>query len=247
MSKSLTLCITVFNEEENLPGLFEDIDNALSSFPELSLVFAENGSSDTSRQLLLEFASENASKVEVVCIEQNVGYGGGLATAAGHAKTEYLCFFSADRQYSADDLIQLITRFEQLKISGLASFVVKGNRVVRSDSWSGRVVSAVYSWLSGHLLGIVSKDINALPKIFPKSYIRQLGPYLSSQFFLDAQILSIAGINGDQIIEVGVQFSERANGISSWAGKRVRTYLTTLVTLIKFRRILKANIISRSK
>ena len=239
MITSITLCITVFNEEENLDHLFVDIRKLIDSMPSLSVVLVDNGSQDSSSKMLQNFASKNQSNVTVAVLEKNLGYGGGLTHAARLAETEYVCFYSADCQYLAEDLILLIEKFCELKSSRSELFVLKGSRINRKDSWQANLVSKVYTILCNLFLGVNSKDVNGLPKIAPKVYLDSLAGSVSTSFFFDAQILFMARKFQNEIIELNVSFSPRERGSSSWAGKRVQTYFRTLHEMIAFRKEMK--------
>jgi glycosyltransferase involved in cell wall biosynthesis len=240
MNTSVTLCITIFNEEENLKHLFADIKDVISKFPSLPIVFVDNASEDSSKYLLDAFASQHQSSVELVSLDKNVGYGGGLAHAARVSDTDYVCFYSADCQYLVQDLILLLEKFIGLDETRSGHFVLKGNRIKRTDSWQDKVVSRVYTKICLFVLGLDSKDVNGLPKIIPKAYLDYLGVSLSSSFFLDAQILGIAKQLGDEVIEVGVSFRPRERGSSSWSGKRLQTYFRTIYEMLAFRKIIKS-------
>jgi glycosyltransferase involved in cell wall biosynthesis len=239
VNSEITLCITVFNEQENLENLFEDIKHSIHFHPSLSVVLVDNGSQDSSRSLLQSFANSHQSNVALVALEKNIGYGGGLAHAARVAETEYVCFYPADRQYLASDLILLIGKFHEEKTSRSGPFVLKGTRINRTDSWQAKLVSWSYTILCIIILGVKSKDVNGLPKIAPKAYLDYLGGSLSSNFFFDAQILFIAKELENEVIEFEVSFRPRERGSSSWAGKRIQTYLRTIQEMIAFRKKMK--------
>ncbi len=239
MPVTLTLCITAFNEESNLPRLLQDIEAVSIAFPHISVILVDNGSSDGSGHLLASFASQKRAKVQSISLKQNVGYGGGLSRAVSKSQTEFVCLFPADRQYTPEDLILVIKKFEELQRSGTGGFVVKGFRSLRGDHWWGRFVSQTYTTICNSALLLESKDINGLPKIFPKTYFNNLGSSASESFFLDAQILAVAKILGHPVEEVEVKFTGRKSGSSSWAGKRIKTYLKTLIELWRFRKFMK--------
>lgn len=240
MNKSITLCITVFNEEENLENLFIDIKDVLIHFPTLDVVLVDNASEDSSNSLLRSFVAKNPSNVTLASVENNLGYGGGLAHAARLSNTEYVCFYPADRQYLAQDLILVIEKFRELKASKSENFIIKGNRVNREDSFQAKLVSRVYTWLCRVILGLKSQDTNGLPKIAPKAYLDRLGNSLSSSFFFDAQILAIAMKSQHDVFEVEVSFRSRERGSSSWASKRIQTYFRTIDEMLAFRKTLRS-------
>lgn len=231
----LTLCITAFNESHNIGGLFNDLDQVHGYYPNLKVIIRDNCSTDDSEQLSQQYAQDR-NWVTVLSGSTNVGYGGGFRLAALEASTNYVVLYPADRQYPPTALRDTIRCWLDSQCD-----VVLGKRIDREDGAIGQLQSRTYSKVCQLLLGIGVSDVNALPKIVPRSLLTiEDFPY-STSFFLDAQLLSLAKSKGMEISACEVRFLRRSAGISSWGHKKIRTIASVIREAIAFRKLIRCN------
>jgi glycosyltransferase involved in cell wall biosynthesis len=60
-TRDLTVCITAFNESENIKGLFDDLDLVHKVYPNLEIVIRDNHSADDTFEKLQALAKDNNS------------------------------------------------------------------------------------------------------------------------------------------------------------------------------------------
>lgn len=83
----LAVVIPYYNHPEFLPALSESLLEHTP--PDVLLIFVENGSEDPAvRPALLQLMSENSGRVQVECLDENIGFAGacnhGMRSAAGY-------------------------------------------------------------------------------------------------------------------------------------------------------------------
>ena len=83
----LAVVVPYYNHPEFLPGLSESLLEHTP--PDVLLLFVENGSTDPAvRPALLRLADENPGRVQVECLDENIGFAGacnhGMRSAAGY-------------------------------------------------------------------------------------------------------------------------------------------------------------------
>jgi glycosyltransferase involved in cell wall biosynthesis len=227
-----SIVIPLWNEEKNIEKLISSFNfEILLNLGLVELILVNNGSTDNSKSILNSLPQNPLLKV--VHLEENLGYGGGILHGIQLTKTNIICYLPGDLQYTFDDLIKVINIYI-LNSSNIKLFV-KGYRIQRQDSRSGKFVSRFYSFLARLVLGIKIMDFNGLPKMFDKSLLFESKYELESSFVLDAHLLYIATLSNFKIIEVPVNFYKRNSGVSSWSNKKLRTYFQTLIAIIAMR------------
>jgi len=232
--QALSVVVPLWNEGRNVPALVADIAPCrLVRDGVLQLVLVNNGSSDDTGALVEAAAAQHAW-IRAVHLPQNLNYGGGIYEGARHATHAHLGMLPGDLQYSADDLVRV---WDAYCAATQQLLLAKGWRTTRRDPLSTRIVSAVYSRLANTILGTRVRDINGLPKIFPRVLLDALPAERMVTFVFDAQLLFTATRLGWPIHETEVTFHARRAGVSSWSGRRLRVYARSFVQLVRVSRL----------
>lgn len=235
---NVTLCITAFNEQDNLDALVDDLCWLHSELPEIKVVVVDNGSTDATAEVLQLRENEFVSWLTFIRLSENLGYGGGLRKAVEASESKYVALLSADRQYPISDVKASILSFQEDVGSKGERLVFVGDRVNREDPFAAKMVSKIYSLVARLLITSGHLDINAQPKIFNRSLIMDHEVPWSESFFFDAQIIAAAQRLGNTVVTTPVTFVNRRHGKSSWSGQRIRVYRQTLAEMWRFRKFL---------
>jgi glycosyltransferase involved in cell wall biosynthesis len=205
--RKVSLIIPFFNEEGNVGrvvhgvlGVFRD------SGWRLELVCVQNGSADSTSEILTELARNNP-EVRVVNVVSNRGYGFGIRQGLDVAGGDIVGYADGDGQILPGDILGVL---DQMK-DGRA---IKGSRVSRQDGWRRRWISLGFNQLFRTAFGINSRDINAKPKFMTRENLRAMR--LSSDgWFIDAELMLKSASLGIEWEEVPVVFVRRRHGSSS--------------------------------
>lgn len=212
----LSLVIPCYNEAANLPPLMARCAEVARA-GDVEVVLVDNGSTDTSPQVLAAGLSAGAG-CRSVRVEKNLGYGFGILSGLRAATGDVLSWTHADMQTDPMDALKGLDFFKQ---HGLDIFV-KGRR-------HGRPVSDVaftmgMSVFETLLLRQPLWDINAQPTMFSRRFFETWDVDAPHDFSLDLYAYYQARRAHLPVHRFPVRFGERLHGTShwniNWAAKR---------------------------
>src|SRR6476646_7893736 len=124
----LSVIIPIFNEEENIPPLHEELRGVLDTLGQpYEIVYVDAGSSDHSFDLLRAIA-EADPRVQVIQFRRNFGQTAALAAGIEASLGEVLVFMDGDRQNDPHAIPDMLARLDQ------GYDVVSGWRENRQDA-----------------------------------------------------------------------------------------------------------------
>src|SRR5215212_7449624 len=143
----LSVVFPVYNEEENVPILLDEIAKALASGGwSYEVVAVDDGSTDRSLEVLREQRAKHRT-LRVLTFEKNSGQTAALDAAWRAAKGKYVVSLDADLQNDPADIPAMIRKLEQDRVD-----MVIGVRVNRHDTWSrkmqSRIGNGVRNWIT---------------------------------------------------------------------------------------------------
>ena len=110
----LSLVIPVYNEEKNLPALFDSICNVLVPLEyDWEIILVDDGSRDRSLQVLKEFAVQDEKHVRVISFRRNFGQTAAIAAGIDHAKGATIVLLDADMQNDPADIPMLLAKLDE--------------------------------------------------------------------------------------------------------------------------------------
>ncbi len=234
-SSNLSLIIPCYNEENNLPHLFDKILKIQVECYEIILV--DNGSTDDTSKKIENFIKNYDCSTKLLKIKTNIGYGHGIISGVKKASGQIIAWTHADLQTDLQDVINAY----QLFISNTQnrSFVLKGKRIRRNlfDS----IFTNFMSTISSVAFNLKLSDVNAQPKMFPREFCKYLNN-APNDFALDLFFLVQALKNDYDVIDFPVTFKDRSYGISKGGGSilgKLKLSLRTLSYIYKLRYSLK--------
>ena len=100
----------VYNEKSTV----EDSIRAVLALPlDLELVIVDDGSTDSTPEILKEIGLQNDPRVKIVFAPFNVGKGSAIRIALTHAGGDVIVIQDADLEYDPRDLIPMLEKIEQ--------------------------------------------------------------------------------------------------------------------------------------
>ncbi|MEL7221605.1 MAG: glycosyltransferase family 2 protein, partial [Bacteroidota bacterium] len=140
MSLSLSVVVTVYNEEDNIRPMVDKIKVDLADI-DYELVYVDDGSSDNTLQLLKEAMYD---RLVVVSFRRNYGQSAALMAGIEAAEGEFIATMDGDLQNDSADLPKMLkmAQTEQLDM-------VAGERVNRQD---GVFLRKIPSWIANYII-----------------------------------------------------------------------------------------------
>ncbi len=205
----LSLTIPLYDEEGNVARVVQALlDTFRKAEVPLTLILVDNGSRDGTRAIVQRLEREEP-EVRGVYLDKNQGYGGGILAGMETAESPLLGYMWGDGQVGADDVIRVYRRLVSDDVD-----VAKARRVQRMDGWQRAIVTRVYNTSALWLFHVTSTDANGCPKIFTRDAWERLGPPISSDWFLDPEIMIGVAEQVMKLAEVDVVARARDFGVS---------------------------------
>ncbi len=220
----LSVVIPLFNEEENIPLLYDELSEVLSNGEEeYEIIFIDDGSRDKSLQLLKEL-QEKDRHVVIVSFRKNFGQTAAMAAGFDYARGDVIITMDADLQNDPSDIPKLL---EQISAG---NDVVTGWRFDRKDAFiNRRLPSIIANKIISKTTGVNLHDYGCTLKAFKKEVIKNVRLYGEMHRFIPA----IASGMGIDFTEVKVNHRPRRFGSSKYGITRTIRVILDLMT-VKF-------------
>ncbi len=188
----LSLVIPVWNEERTLEQLLakvESLDIPLAK----EIILVDDGSSDSSRQILQKYAGNPMYKV--LFNDHNMGKSQTVKHGIIASTGDLVVIQDADLEYEPKDLIQFVTEFENSPVD-----VIYGNRfglsnkVVYWQNWFGNtLLSMVSGLITGLRSGMWTRDMEVCYKMAKGDIYREIGAKITStsRFGLEPELTAL--------------------------------------------------------
>ncbi|MEZ4220691.1 MAG: glycosyltransferase family 2 protein [Polyangiaceae bacterium] len=220
----LSVVIPIYNEEESLPRLLDELHHALDDTGlEFELLLVDDGSKDRSFEILRELAVTDPNLVGVQ-LRRNFGQTAALQAGLDESRGRTVVLMDADLQNDPADIPAMLKKLEE------GYDVVAGWRADRKDKFlSRRLPSIVANWIIGRTTGVRLHDYGCTLKALDGDLARELKLYGEMHRFIPA----LADQIGARIVEMRVNHRARQFGVSKYGiGRTLRVVLD--LTTVRF-------------
>ncbi|MBI5856079.1 MAG: glycosyltransferase family 2 protein [Sphingobacteriales bacterium] len=225
--RELSVIITVKDEQGNIKPLLESIRTALSRI-DYEVVLVDDGSSDKTKQQILENADERTILVE---LRKNYGQSTAMTAGIDYSRGKYIALLDGDLQNDPADIPSML---ELLKKEDWD--VVAGNRKNRKDGFFLRKIpSRIANALIRRMTGVYIKDYGCTLKVFRREIAEELGLYGELHRFIPV----LAKMQGAKITQVDVKHHARMHGKSKYGINRTFKVMSDLVLMVFMRRYMQ--------
>lgn len=207
MSPYLSVVIPVYNEEANLPPLFERLTTVLDAQQQhYEIIFTNDGSRDNSGLLLAGFHAARPDQVRVIEFNRNYGQHQAIMAAFERARGEVIVTLDADLQNPPEEIPKLLAAI------AAGHDVVGGYRQLRQDSWFRRNASRLLNRVRERTTKIVMRDQGCMLRAYRRDIVQHITAMQESSTFIPALAMSFAS----NPAEVAVDHAARASGVSKY-------------------------------
>ncbi|MGB5705556.1 MAG: glycosyltransferase family 2 protein [Arenicellales bacterium] len=220
----LSVVLPVFNEEDNITELHNEIAAVLDTIEGQSeVIYVDDGSSDSTLEKLRDL-HRNDTRVVVVEFRRNFGQTAAMAAGFEFARGQVVVAMDADRQNDPADIPKLLDKIEE------GYDLVSGWRHDRKDGYllrllPSRIANKLISWATDVKL----HDYGCSLKAFRHDVVKQISLYGEMHRFIPA----LASAVGVSIAEVKVNHRPRVAGESKYGISRTFRVVLDLIT-VKF-------------
>ncbi len=223
-STYLSIVIPAYNEEDNIPILYEKLKGVLERLGrEYEIIFVDDGSVDRTWERLKDIA-EKDQRVKLIRFRKNYGQTAAMYAGFQHATGEVIITLDADLQNDPEDIPMLLQKLEE------GYDIVSGWRRDRKDPFlSRRLPSMIANWIISKVTGVELHDYGCTLKAYRTDIVKRLELYGDMHRFLPALTKRL----GARITEVPVRHHPRIYGRSKYGiGRTIRVILD--IFLVKF-------------
>ena len=203
----ISIVIPVFNEEDNVAPLFQEIKQVCQTEGyTYEVIFIDDRSNDDTLKEL-----KNLSPVKVIAFRKNFGQTQAMDAGIKEAKYPLIVTMDGDGQNDPNDIPRLI---EYLKQNDLD--IVSGWRKKRKDPIGKKIVSRTANFIRKFLINDGIQDSGCALKLYKKECFEDLSLYGEMHRFIPA----LLKIRGFTVGEIQVNHRPRLHGKSKYSWRR---------------------------
>jgi glycosyltransferase involved in cell wall biosynthesis len=201
----ISVVVPVYNEEANLPILVPKLAEVFDRLGSLyEMIFVDDGSSDGSRKLLKEMASQVPS-LRMVGLKQNRGLSTALLAGMREARGKIIVTLDSDLQNDPEDIPRLLEYLDRYDMA-------TGWRQKREDPWLKRIASRVGNSVRNRLSGESINDSACTLRVFKRECLQDIPIFNGMHRFMS----TLVKMRGYRIVEVPVTHHPRKYGESKY-------------------------------
>ena len=209
MIQKLSFVIPVFNEEENLPRLFNEISVVATQLGyAYQILFVDDCSTDRSLAVIKELAAQSPA-VAYVAFARNAGQSAALYAGFQHAEGDVVITMDADLQNDPADIPEMLRHYGDFEM-------INGWRFNRQDNLGKKISSRIGNFVRNQLTWESIHDTGCSLKVMNAAMLKQIKMYKGLHRFLPTLMRN----EGARVIEVKVNHRPRLHGVSKYTNLR---------------------------
>ena len=205
----LSVVIPVFNEEESIGLLINEIEQSLQDI-NYELLIVDDYSNDNTLSVLGQFKSNN-NRIRIIKHDKNYGQSFAIRSGIKSAKSTWIATIDGDGQNDPKD----IPRLYSVLISESDSeqnVLIAGYRIKRKDTWLKKLSSKYANKLRSRILKDHVPDTGCGLKLFSREFFLDLPSFNHMHRYLPALFIS----RGGKILSIEVNHRPRVKGSSKY-------------------------------
>lgn len=207
MSHQISVVIPIYNEEENVGPLHEEIVAVCEREGyEYEIIFVDDGSSDATKSKVKEL-----SPVHYIKLRKNFGQTAAMDAGIKAAQYPLIVTMDGDRQNDPDDIPKLITHLDDNDFD-----IVSGWRKDRKDPFLKRFISRGANRMRKFLINDGIHDSGCSLKVYRRICFEHVDLYGEMHRFIPA----VLKIKGFKVGEIPVNHRPRVAGVTKYNMKR---------------------------
>jgi len=219
----VSIVIPVFNEEQNLPALYDrlaPVMNDLETAGGVEVILVDDGSSDRSLPILREIAARDR-RVRVVSFNRNYVQHAAVFTGLEMSRGAVVVTLDADLQNQPEDIPKLLAKYDE------GFDVVGGWRQQRKDTAFRRWASKRVNGMMRHILkGVEFRDYGCMLRAYSRPVVDSMLECEERSTFIPALACQFAR----RVAEVPVGHADRAAGESKYSVWKLFKLQADLIT-----------------
>ena len=222
----ISVVIPVYNEEENLGPLLDELFPVLNETGSAFEVICVDDASTDNRFALLHNLKDEYSELRIVQHRLNCGESAGEATGFANARGEWIITIDADQQNDPADIPALLDASRDAD-------AVCGVRQKREDDWVKRISSRIANGFRNWVTKDVIADAGCTFRALRREALREVPVFNGMHRFLP----TLLRLQGFKVVEIPVKHRPRIRGESKYGiGNRMFRGLVDCFAILWWRK-----------
>ncbi len=210
VSATVSIVIPARNEADNIVGLVNAIDTAMTAHAPFEIIVVDDGSTDASVAVLMARA-ETMPHLRVIRHDRSGGQSAAVHSGVQAATAPFVCTLDGDGQNPPEELPALVAPLLADPTGKIG--LVAGQRVGRQDTWSKKIASLLANRVRGWILKDGTRDTGCGLKAFRREAFLDL-PYFDH---MHRYLPALFARDGWQVAHVDVSHRPRGAGRSNYS------------------------------
>ena len=207
VNRDLSVVLPVYNEEENVPILLDEIARALAATGlSYEVIAVDDGSSDRSLEVLKAQKAKHPA-LRILTFERNAGQTAALDAGWRAARGRMIVSLDADLQNDPADIPRMMDEIQRT-----GADMVIGVRVNRRDTWNRRMQSKIGNGVRNWITGDRITDTGCSLKLARREAIEPVRLFTGMHRFLP----TLVRYAGFKVVETPVNHRPRRFGVSKY-------------------------------
>ena len=219
----LSVVIPLYMEEDNVERLIDELHSALEPYPgEFEFVLVDDGSTDRTRELLVEARANRGDHIMVISHRRNLGQTQAMQTGLQAARGDVIAFMDGDLQNDPADIPTMVEKLETDHLDLLC-----GWRKSRQDTLDRTLPSRMANWLIGCVSGVALHDYGCSLKVGRRDVLDGLDLRGEMHRFIPLWVVNLT--HPSRIAEIPVNHRARTAGTSKYGISRTPRVILDLL------------------
>ncbi|TSD02423.1 MAG: glycosyl transferase family protein [Parcubacteria group bacterium Athens0714_24] len=220
----LSIVVPVYNEEEIIIQVINDLKKALSQLNlEYEIIAVNDGSSDKSGEIL-----ETIREIKIINHPYNRGYGASLKTGIKNSKYDWILIIDADGTYPTESISKLIEKTREYDLV-IGSREGKNVAIPIERKYAKRFLNKFASYLAGRKI----PDLNSGLRLFRKDIVFKYWDLFPDRFSFTSTLTMVCLTHGYETAFVPISYNKRS-GKSSLRPTAFFSFLKLVIKLSLF-------------
>ena len=204
----LSIVVPVFNEEENIGPLVEEVLFALNRLGRTyEIILVNDGSSDRTLDLLRSVHRQEPQHVHYLSFAENRGQTAAFIAGFRAARGRYVATLDGDMQNDPADLPAMLDFLESEQVD-----MVNGIRKKRQDNWLRKISSRIGNGFRNWATREEVTDVGCSIRVMKRECLREIPAFNGLHRFFP----TLVRMRGFSIAEMPVNHRERERGTSKY-------------------------------
>ena len=217
----LSIIIPVYNEEESILELYNEIYHIVKSKYKYEIIFINDGSNDSSKEIIQKIIKNN-KYVKLIDFFCNRGKAEALNVGFLQSKGKLVITLDADLQDDPNEIPNLVNKINE------GFDLVSGWKKKRKDPLSKTIPSKFFNFIVRLFSGIRIHDFNCGLKVYKYKTVKSISLYGGMHRFIPVLVKN----KGFKVSEIEVNHRERKYGITKYGSSRLFHGLYDFITLL---------------